>query len=82
MLNSKSKYKKVYYYLSIILSRINIVKGVGPVLQIAEGHTIELPEDVRSILDERTNLTWPTTWFVPRLTGHAIVTDRSTIRYY
>ena len=39
-------------------------------LQIAEGHTVELPEDVaRTLMDQRTNPTWPTTWFVPRLTG-------------
>ncbi|HEY3332056.1 MAG TPA: L-fucose isomerase [Capsulimonadaceae bacterium] len=49
--------------------RINLVKGLGPVLQIAEGTTIELPENVHKTLDERTNPTWPTTWFVPTLTG-------------
>ncbi len=46
--------------------RINLVKGLGPVLQIAEGETIELPGEVHDALDERTNPTWPTTWFVPR----------------
>jgi len=49
--------------------RLNLVKGLGPVLQIAEGVTVELPDEVHSILDERTNPTWPTTWFAPRLTG-------------
>jgi L-fucose/D-arabinose isomerase len=48
--------------------RINLVAGLGPVLQIAEGWTVELPEEVHRVLDERTNPTWPTTWFVPRLT--------------
>jgi L-fucose/D-arabinose isomerase len=46
--------------------RINLVEGLGPVLQIAEGRTIDLPEEVHRVLDERTNPTWPTTWFVPR----------------
>lgn len=51
------------------MHRINIIDGLGPVLQIAEGHSIELPEDVHRTLTERTNATWPTTWFVPRLTN-------------
>ncbi|MFA6403242.1 MAG: L-fucose isomerase [Salinivirgaceae bacterium] len=55
--------------MPITLSRVNIIKGLGPVLQIAEGYTVELPEAVHKTLDERTNPTWPTTWFAPRLTG-------------
>jgi L-fucose isomerase len=55
--------------MPITMSRINIVKGLGPVLQLAEGYTVELPEDVHRTLDQRTDPTWPTTWFVPRLTG-------------
>src|SRR5207248_4127958 len=51
------------------MSRINLVKGLGPVLQIAEGYTVDLPEEVHRTLDERTNPTWPTTWFAPRLTA-------------
>ncbi len=51
--------------------RVNLVKDLGPVLQIAEGWTIELPDEVHQALDERTDPTWPTTWFVPRLTGTA-----------
>jgi L-fucose isomerase len=54
----------------VTMFRINQIAGLGPVLQIAEGHTIELPEAVHQALDERTNPSWPTTWFVPRLTGH------------
>ncbi len=69
-----STYKTVGQ-MPITLSRINIVKGIGPVLQIAEGHTIELPDDVHAVLDERTNPTWPTTWFVPRLTGEGAFRD-------
>lgn len=61
--------------MPISMSRINIIKGLGPVLQIAEGYTIELPEKVHSTLVERTNPTWPTTWFVPRLTGEGNFKD-------
>ena len=46
--------------------RINITKGIGPVLQLAEGWSVDLPEDVAATLDNRTDPTWPTTWFVPR----------------
>jgi len=55
--------------MEVTMCRINLVKGVGPVMQIAEGWTIELPDEVHDILDQRTNPTWPTTWFVPRTTG-------------
>jgi len=61
--------------MPITMSRVNIVKGLGPVLQIAEGWTVELPEEVHATLDDRTNSTWPTTWFAPRLTGHGAFTD-------
>jgi len=61
--------------MPITMSRINIIKGLGPVLQIAEGQTIDLPEDVHHTLTERTNPTWPTTWFVPRLTGEGNFKD-------
>jgi L-fucose isomerase len=61
--------------MPITMSRINIVKGQGPVLQIAEGYTIELPDEVHHTLTERTNPTWPTTWFVPRLTGEGNFKD-------
>ena len=53
--------------MPLTMSRINLVKRIGPVLQIAEGWSVELPEDIHAVLDERTNPTWPTTWFVPRL---------------
>ena len=49
--------------------RLNLVKGLGPVLQIAEGWTVNLPEDVNDKLMERTNPTWPCTWFAPRCDG-------------
>ena len=49
--------------------RLNLVKGLGPVLQIAEGWTVELPDDVTDTLWKRTDYTWPCTWFAPRCTG-------------
>ncbi len=49
--------------------RLNLVKGLGPVLQIAEGWTVSLPDDVNDILWKRTDYTWPCTWFAPRVTG-------------
>ncbi len=61
--------------MPITMSRINLIQGLGPALQIAEGWTIELPDEVHTILDERTNETWPTTWFVPRITGEGAFTD-------
>ncbi len=65
--------------MPITMSRINLVKGLGPVMQIAEGWTVELPDDVHKILDDRTNNTWPTTWFSPRLTGQGAFTDVYTV---
>jgi L-fucose isomerase len=50
--------------------RLNLVDGLGPALQIAEGHTIELPDAIHNALDQRTNPTWPTTWFAPILNGN------------
>ena len=55
--------------MPITMFRVNIIKGQGPVLQIAEGWSAEFPEDVHNTLDKRTDKTWPTTWFVPRTTG-------------
>jgi L-fucose isomerase len=62
-------------YFRVTMARINIIKGLGPALQIAEGYTIDLPEKVHSILDLRTNPSWPTTWFAPRLTGKGPFSD-------
>ncbi|RMF04762.1 MAG: L-fucose isomerase [Chloroflexi bacterium] len=61
--------------MPVTMARINIVKGLGPALQIAEGWTVDLPDEVHTILDERTNPTWPTTWFVPRTTGSGAFRD-------
>ncbi len=61
--------------MPVTMSRLNLVKGIGPVLQIAEGWTVELPDDIHEILDKRTNPTWPTTWFVPRLADNDAFKD-------
>ncbi|MFN2303596.1 MAG: L-fucose isomerase [Anaerolineales bacterium] len=61
--------------MPMTMSRLNIVKGLGPVLQIAEGWTVDIPEDVHETLNERTDPTWPTHWFVPRLTGKSAFKD-------
>ena len=50
------------------MARINIVKGLGPVLQLVEGWTVELPNEVNEVLWKRTDYTWPCTWFAPRTT--------------
>ena len=55
--------------MPVTMSRISMVKGLGPVLQIAEGYTVTLPEEVNETLTMRTDPTWPTTWFTPNLTG-------------
>ena len=53
--------------MPVTMSRLNLVKGLGPVLQIAEGWTVDIDPEVHKILHNRTDKTWPTTWFVPRL---------------
>jgi L-fucose isomerase len=67
--------------MPVTMSRINLIRGQGPVLQIAEGWTIDLPADVHKLIDERTNQTWPTTWFVPRLTGKGAFADVYSVMY-
>ncbi|NMB06351.1 MAG: L-fucose isomerase, partial [Bacteroidales bacterium] len=61
--------------MPVTMSRLNLVKGVGPVLQIAEGWTVEIEPEVHHILNERTDKTWPTTWFVPRLNEKSAFKD-------
>jgi L-fucose isomerase len=65
--------------MPVTMARINLVEGVGPVLQLAEGYTVELPDDVHDKLDQRSNPTWPTTWFVPNLTGEGLFKDVYTV---
>ncbi len=61
--------------MPVTMSRINRVKGLGPVLQIAEGYTYEPPAAIHNVIDQRTDPGWPTTWFVPNLTGHGAFKD-------
>ena len=61
--------------MPVTMLRVNIIDGVGPTLQIAEGHTVTLPDEVHTVLDQRTDPTWPTTWFAPRLNGKGAFQD-------
>lgn len=63
------------YEMPATMIRLNIVKGVGPVLQLAEGWTVKLPEQVSDALWKRTDYTWPCTWFAPKLTGKGAFTS-------
>jgi len=55
--------------MPLTMCRLNLVKGIGPVLQIAEGWSATFPEEVFNVIDNRTDKTWPSTFFVPRITG-------------
>lgn len=68
--------------MPVTMSRINIVKGLGPVLQIAEGWTATLPEEVFKLIDGRTDKTWPSTFFVPRITGNGRFKDVYSVMNY
>ncbi len=59
--------------------RMNLIKGLGPSLQIAEGYTVALPEKVDRILEERTDRTWPTTWFAPITNGQGAFRDAYSV---
>ncbi len=61
--------------MPVTMLRVNVVEGIGPVLQIAEGYTADLPDEIHNTIDVRTDRTWPTTWFAPRLTGKGAFTD-------
>ncbi len=61
--------------MPVTMSRVNLVKGQGPVLQIAEGYTANIEDDIHKVLDKRTDPTWPTTWFVPNITGKGAFKD-------
>ena len=65
--------------MPVTMTRLNIIKGIGPALQIAEGETVELPGKVHDALDKRTNETWPTTWFVPNCSGQGAFRDPYTV---
>ncbi len=61
--------------MPVTMARVNLIDGLGPVLQIAEGYTIDLPGNVHKTLLDRTDPTWPSTWFVPILTGKGAFKD-------
>jgi len=61
--------------MPVTMSRINLIKGLGPVMQIAEGYTAELPDVIHNALDVRTSPTWPSTWFAPILNGKGAFKD-------
>ena len=61
--------------MPVTMIRLNLVKNLGPMLQIAEGWTVNLPEDVTDVLWKRTDYTWPCTWFTPRITGKGAFTS-------
>lgn len=61
--------------MEVTMVRFNVVDGIGPVLQVAEGYTCNLPDAVHKTLDQRTDPSWPTTWFAPRLTGKGAFKD-------
>ena len=61
--------------MPVTMLRLNLIDGVGPTLQIAEGYTVVLPDEIHKTLDQRTDPTWPTTWFAPRLTGDGAFRD-------
>ncbi|MGU8740141.1 L-fucose isomerase [Clostridium perfringens] len=55
--------------MPVTMIRLNLVKGLGPVVQLVEGYSVKLPDEVSDKLWKRTDYTWPCTWFAPRLTG-------------
>ena len=65
--------------MPVTMLRLNIVDGIGPVLQIAEGYTANLTDEIHEPIDKRTDFTWPTTWFAPRLTGEGAFKDVYTV---
>lgn len=70
-----SSHFKTEAEMPVTMVRVNLIDGVGPTIQIAEGYTVTLPDDVHEKLDKRTDPTWPTTWFAPILTGKGAFTD-------
>ena len=61
--------------MPVTMLRVNVIDGIGPVLQIAEGYTANLPDEIHNVIDKRTDPSWPTTWFVPKLTGEGAFRD-------
>jgi L-fucose isomerase len=65
--------------MPVTMFRINMIKGMGPALQLAEGYAVNIPNEIHEVLVRRTNHTWPTTWFVPILTGSGPFRDVYTV---
>lgn len=61
--------------MPVTMLRVNVIDGIGPVVQIAEGYTADLPDQAHTTIDKRTDPSWPTTWFVPNLTGEGAFKD-------
>ena len=70
-----SSHFKTEAEIPVTMVRINAIDGLGPVIQIAEGYTVTVPDDVQKTLWDRTDPTWPSTWFAPRLTGKGAFKD-------
>lgn len=70
-----SSHFKTEAEMPITMLRVNLIEGIGPVIQIAEGYTCVLPDEIHEKLDKRTDPTWPTTWFAPILTGKGAFND-------
>lgn len=70
-----SSHFKTDAQMPLTMVRVNLVDGIGPVMQIAEGWSIVLPKEVHDKIDMRTDRTWPTTWFVPRTDGQGAFRD-------
>lgn len=70
-----SSHFKTEAEMPVTMARLCLIDGLGPVMQIAEGYTAVLPDEIHQILDKRTDFCWPTTWFAPRLTRHGAFTD-------
>lgn len=61
--------------MPVTMLRVNVIDGIGPVIQLAEGYTCDLPDQIHNTIDKRTDPTWPTTWFAPILTGEGAFKD-------
>ena len=70
-----SSHFKTLAEMPMTMIRVNIIDGVGPTIQIAEGYSVILDDDMHKKLDQRTDPTWPTTWFAPILTGKGAFAD-------
>lgn len=70
-----SSHFKTNAEMPVTLIRVNIIDGIGPVIQIAEGNTVVLEDEMHNTIDVRTDRTWPTTWFAPILTGEGAFKD-------